>query len=67
MDLRDYIEKHGIPACSEKWGVSARRVKSYRYGERQPKPRLAKVMVEMSGGELSLAEIYSEEQHACAA
>ena len=60
MDLSTYIEKHGIEHCADRWGVSVRAVRAYRYGERRPRFDQARKIVERSGGDLSFETIYAE-------
>lgn len=58
MNLSDYIAKHGVDSCAKAWNVSERRVKSWRYGERFPRPEQARVIVAATAGAVTMDDIY---------
>lgn len=64
MELKAYIKKHGIKRCTELFGVSKWTVKSWRSGERTPRPEAATRIVQVTGGEVSLAGIYAQTRRA---
>ncbi|MDE3023456.1 MAG: hypothetical protein KGI54_16675 [Pseudomonadota bacterium] len=59
MRLAEYIKKHGDAHCAAMWGVKVRTTAGWRRGERTPRPAQARLIVSTTGGEVSLAEIYS--------
>lgn len=46
MTLSQYIREVGVPLFAKRFGVSERAAESYMYGTRQPKPKLARRIVE---------------------
>lgn len=46
MTLSDYIREVTVPVFAKQFRISERAAESYMYGTRQPKPRLAKRIVE---------------------
>ena len=59
MNLKTYIKKHGHESLAARWGFSPRRVQSWLYGQRIPSPAAANKVVALTGGEVSLAGIYA--------
>ena len=59
MNLKTYIKKNGVEACAASWGYKPRRVQSWLYGQRIPSPAAANKVVALTGGEVSLAGIYA--------
>ena len=58
MTLYRYIDKHGIIHLADLLGVSERRVKSWYYGERSPRPKMAKQIEQATRGKVKLKECY---------
>jgi DNA-binding transcriptional regulator YdaS (Cro superfamily) len=58
MNLKTYIERMGDAVLAVELGVSHWTVRSWRVGTRTPRPEQANKIVAMSGGEVSLADIY---------
>lgn len=56
--LSDWIEDLGDAAAAELFGVTLRRVQSWRRGERLPRPGKAKDLIELSNGRLDYSGIY---------
>ena len=59
MDIREYIAEHGVETCAKAWGMTARAVKGYRYGERCPSPAAAAQIERLTGGEVTFAECFA--------
>lgn len=45
MNLPDYIEKIGIEAFAEKFGITERAARAYKERRRRPRPELAEQIV----------------------
>lgn len=60
MKLTEYIEAHGYARCAKLFGVSKAAVKAWRYGHRSPRPETANRIVQLTGGEVTLAGIYAQ-------
>lgn len=45
MTLSDYIREVGVVTFAKRFGISERAAESYMYGTRQPKPKLARRIV----------------------
>lgn len=58
MLLRDYIIKHGVAHCAEKFGVKERTVNAYKRGERMPKHDIALCIVDATDNVVTYAECY---------
>lgn len=57
--LSEFIASMGDEAFSRQFDVKERTVASWRRGERIPRPIQARRLVEKSGGDLTMAMIYS--------
>ena len=64
MNLREYIEQESEARVAVALNVSLWTVRSWRLGTRNPKPEHARKLVAYSGGELSLAGIYAQQDAA---
>lgn len=60
MNLSDYIKKVGTKRAAAQFGVAPKTVQSWRYGYRYPRPDKANEIVQLTGGEVSLAGIYAQ-------
>lgn len=60
MTLSDYIKHVGHERAAELFGVSLATVKAWRWGARTPRPEAANRIVQVTGGEVSLAGIYAQ-------
>lgn len=58
MDLPSFIRSLGVEKAAELFDESPRAVKGWMYGERTPRPKKAKKLVERSKGRVTLATIY---------
>jgi len=58
MTLYRYIDKHGFAHVAELLGVSERRVMSWYYGERSPRPEMAKKIEVLTNKKVRLRECY---------
>jgi DNA-binding transcriptional regulator YdaS (Cro superfamily) len=59
MTLTEYLKTIGDERAAAKFGVTPRRISSWRLGERQPRPAMARRIVEMTDGLLTLSDIYA--------
>jgi DNA-binding transcriptional regulator YdaS (Cro superfamily) len=59
MLLSDFIKQLGDEAAAELFGVKPRTAQSWRLGERFPRPKQAREVVERTKGEVSLEEVYA--------
>ncbi len=59
MEFRDYLKTLGDERAAELFGVKPRTVRSWRFGERAPRLRQARTIVERTQGAITLAEIYA--------
>jgi hypothetical protein len=59
MRLTDYLKKIGDERAAEKFGVTRRRIESWRLGTRQPRPAMAQRIVAETDGLLTLDDIYA--------
>lgn len=59
MSLSDYIKAKGVAESAALFGVSEATVKAWRWGYRKPRPAAANRIVQVTGGEVSLAGIYA--------
>ena len=59
MTLTEYLKKVGDERAAEAFGVTRRRIESWRLGQRQPRPAMANKIVELTAGALTLADIYA--------
>lgn len=48
MTLSDYIREVGVSAFAKQFRITERAAESYMYGTRQPKPKLARMIVKKS-------------------
>lgn len=64
MTLSDYIKDKGHKRCADLFGVSESTVKAWRWGARKPRPEAANRIVQITGGEVSLAGIYAQQRAA---
>jgi hypothetical protein len=64
MKLPDYIKKHGDEKCARLFGSKVRTVGAWRRRERYPRPSKAQEMIVASGGELTMAGIFGDDQEA---
>lgn len=67
MNLAQYIQKVGDERAAEKFGVSKRRIESWRLGQRQPRPAKAREIVALTDGLLTLEDIYAPAESVAAA
>lgn len=58
--LQSYLETIGDEAAMTLFKVSKRRIQSWKYGQRLPRPEKALEMVEATGGKLSFEAIYAK-------
>ena len=58
MTLKEYIIKRGEGPLAKDLGVSPDTVKSWRYGNREPRPRQAKKLILMTGYAMTWEDIY---------
>lgn len=56
--LKQFIEEHGPDAAAQRLGVTKRAVESWRYGARAPRTKDIPVLIERSGGELTLQSFF---------
>jgi DNA-binding transcriptional regulator YdaS (Cro superfamily) len=63
MNLPDYIREIGHPAAARLFGVSVWTIKAWRFGQRTPRPEKANEIVAITGGKLSLNDIYAKPEH----
>jgi len=61
MTLSEYIREVGVPAFAKRFRVSRRAAESYMYGTRQPKPKLAALIVEYTPVDWS--GVYAKARH----
>ena len=59
MTLKEYIIKRGEYPLAKELGVSPDTVKSWRYGNREPRPRQAKKLILMTGYAMTWEDIYA--------
>ena len=59
MTLNRYIDKHGFQHLADLLGVSERRVKSWYYGERSPRPDMAKEIERLTKNKVRFKECYA--------
>ena len=64
ISLSDFINFIGIDAAGTLFKVSRLTARSYQYGYRQPSPKVAKRMMNVTNGKLNFESIYGpiEEQ-----
>lgn len=69
MDLPSYIRSlapenvmRAIDVAAQRWDVPANTVKAWLYGERIPRPKTARRIVERERGRVTLSGIYGEHQ-----
>ena len=60
MTLSEYIKHKGDAEAARILGIKIRTAASWRRGERMPRPEQARRIVSLTGGEVSLADIYAE-------
>lgn len=60
MTLAEYIKKNGHAEAARLFGVSLSTIKSWRWGQRTPRPDKANEIVSVTGGEVSLSGIYAQ-------
>lgn len=60
MTLPEYIKQVGHARAAALFGVSEATVKAWRWGARSPRPEKANQIVMATGGEVTLAGIYSQ-------
>jgi hypothetical protein len=60
MSLPDFIKKHGDEKCAVLFRSKLRTVGAWRRRERYPRPAKAQEMISVSGGELTMAGIFSD-------
>ena len=60
MNLSDYIKAKGEDEAARLFRVSIHTIKSWRYGQRNPRPDKANEIVATTGGEVSLSGIYAK-------
>lgn len=58
MNLREYIDALGDELAAKTLGITVRAARSYRSGQRTPRPKQAAQMVKRSNGKLTLEAIY---------
>ena len=58
MTLKEYIIKRGEGPLAKEMGVSVDTVKSWRYGNREPRPKQAKKLILMTGYAMTWEAIY---------
>jgi hypothetical protein len=58
MTLSEYLKTIGDERAAKKFGVTRRRIESWRLGHRQPRPQMAQRIVAETDGLLSLDDIY---------
>ena len=58
MKLKNYIEKHGIPHLAALLEVTERRVSSWYYSEREPRPDMARKIQEATNGKVKIKDCY---------
>ena len=58
MTLKEYIIKRGEGPLAKEMGVSIDTVKSWRYGNREPRPKQAKKLLLMTGYAMTSEDIY---------
>jgi len=59
MNLSDYIAQIGDSAAARLFGIPERTAKSYRNGERLPRPGKALQIIDATGGKVDWAGIYA--------
>lgn len=64
MDLRTYIQTKGEDQAATLFCVSIWTVRSWRSGNKKPRPAKANEIVAKTGGEVSLAGIYAQKRPA---
>ena len=60
MRLIDYLSAIGDKTAAELFGVSERRIRSWRYGQRKPRPQTAVEIIRASNGRVTWAGIYHD-------
>ena len=63
MNLSDYIKQVGEHHAAKLFGVSVYAIKSWRYGQRAPRPDKANEIVAATGGAVTLSGIYNKQSH----
>lgn len=58
MTLKEYIIKRGELPLAKDLGVSVDTVRSWRYGNREPRPKQAKKLILMTGYAMTWEDIY---------
>lgn len=58
MILREFIKKRGEMPIAKELGVSIDTVRSWRYGNREPRPKVAKKLIILSNDNLNWEDIY---------
>ena len=61
MNISQYIKSIGAEVIAKRLGVNVRRVKSWQYNQRKPRPDQAIQLAKDSGGMLSVISIYESE------
>ena len=61
MTLDDYLHKHRLPlrVFAEQLGASINAVHHWRKGQRMPRPAMAAKIIEITGGAVTLPDLYS--------
>ncbi len=59
MNLSEYISLIGDKAASELFGIEQRTAASYRLGQRQPRPEVARTIVAVTNGKVTWPEVYA--------
>lgn len=59
MNLKTYIDQRGEAAVATALNVSMWTVRSWRLGTRTPRAKKANEIVAVTGGEVTLADIYA--------
>ena len=59
MRLPEYIKLHGIEYCADKFLVSQRKILTWLYEQRSPRPLDALQIVDATEGEITFWDIYT--------
>ena len=64
MNIDEYLAdgNSSVAELAEQTGVTVQAISQYRSGKRIPRPRIARRIVEASGGKISYEDIYADRE-----
>lgn len=62
MNIKEYLEKYGIPqtAFARRLQVNRNTIRDYMAGKYYPRPDIAKMIVEITDGQVTLEDIFNK-------